>query len=149
MRLCAVSSAPTVEVGGTGLILPCQYHDVSGGHQLTGEQRLMLAMLVDAINVYQRGAMSPAARARRLYADADHWIMTNSVHTGALSFDMVCDALGINTALLRRRILAWKHAIRRQHSGRPASPLQLRVARGQDRTGRRRGRPAAKSLAAP
>jgi hypothetical protein len=86
MRVCAVSSAPTVE-GGTGLILLCQYHDLSGGYQLTGEQRLMLALLIDAINVYQRGAMSPATRARRLYVDAEHWIMTNSLHVGALSFD--------------------------------------------------------------
>ncbi|MGH7878566.1 MAG: hypothetical protein ACREQD_03645, partial [Candidatus Binataceae bacterium] len=66
MRLCAVSNGPTIE-GGGDLILPCQYHDLSGGHLLTGEQRLMLALLIDAINVYQRGAMTTAARARRLY----------------------------------------------------------------------------------
>ena len=38
---------------GLNQILPSQYYDVSGGHRLTGEQRLMLALLADAINVYQ------------------------------------------------------------------------------------------------
>jgi hypothetical protein len=147
MRVCAVSSAPAVE-GGTSLILPCQYHELSGGYQLTGEQRLMLALLIDAINVYQRGAMSSATRARRLYVDAEHWIMTNSFHVGALSFDMVCDALGINTGLLRRRIVDWKHSLRRQHGSHTGSPLRLRITPPQRQTSRRRGRPPANSIAA-
>lgn len=146
MRLCAVSSAPA-SAGGSDLILPCQYHDLSGGYQLSGEQRLMLAMLIDAINVYQRGALSPSTRARRLYVDADHWIMTNSVHTGALSFDMVCDALGINSGLLRRRIIAWKHSLRREHAIRSGSSLQLRVTPHQRRSNRGRGRPPANAIA--
>ena len=43
---------------GLNQILPSQYYDVSGGHRLTGEQRLMLALLADAINVYQQGVLS-------------------------------------------------------------------------------------------
>ena len=39
---------------GLHQILPSQYFDVSGGHRLTAEQRLMLALLADAINVYSR-----------------------------------------------------------------------------------------------
>src|SRR2546430_16232599 len=73
-RFCAVSSTPTMEFAGSELILPCQYHDLSGGYQLSGEQRLMLALLADAINVYQRGALSGLTRARRLYVDAERWI---------------------------------------------------------------------------
>ena len=34
-----------------GIILPSQYFDSVGSQRLSGEQRLMLAVLVDAINV--------------------------------------------------------------------------------------------------
>jgi|SRR5271163_2009278 len=114
-RLCAVSSEPTDQIAGTGIILPCQYHDVSGGYRLTGEQRLMLALLADAINVYQKGALSRASRARRLYVDAERWIMTDPRGVKALAFTTVCEALGINPSLLRRRLLDWKHSLRHQH----------------------------------
>jgi hypothetical protein len=101
----------------------------------------MLALLIDAINVYQRGAMTRAAHARRLYVDAEHWIMTRNNYTGALSFDTACDALEIHPGTLRRRIVEWKHAIRRQHGERGSSPLRLRVTPAPRHRSHRRGRP--------
>src|SRR5271167_3698853 len=100
---------------GLNQILPCQYYDVSGGYRLTGEQRLMLALLADAINVYQKGALSRVLGARRLYADAERWIMSDPRGVNPLAFTTVCDALGINATLLRRRLLDWKHSLRHQH----------------------------------
>jgi hypothetical protein len=140
MRLCTVSSTPATD-SGVGLILPCAYSDISGGYALTGEQRLMLALLVDAINVYQKGAMSQDARARRLYVDAEHWIMATTSGGDVLSFDNVCDALGINAKLLRRRIVGWKHALNHQRRDRVASPLSLRITPRERPTNHRRGRP--------
>src|SRR5580700_6645849 len=99
-RFCAVSSESATELGGSDLILPCQYFDISGGHSLTGEQRLMLALLTDAINVYQKGALSRMTTARRLYVDAEQWILADRSVGSALTFDTVCEALGINSSLL-------------------------------------------------
>ncbi len=66
-----LSSDATVErFVGLNQILPSQYFDVSGGHRLTGEQRLMLALLADAINVYQQGVLSRNTRKRLLFIDA-------------------------------------------------------------------------------
>src|ERR1700731_4810638 len=96
---------------GLNQILPSQYYDVSGGHRLTGEQRLMLALLADAINVYQQGVLSRNTRKRLLFIDAERWIMGASKSRHAFSFDTVCDALGINCVVLRRRMLTWKHQI--------------------------------------
>ena len=59
---------------GLNQILPSQYYDLSGGHRLTGEQRLMLALLADAINVYQQGVLSRNTRKRLLFIDAERWI---------------------------------------------------------------------------
>ncbi|HLW69275.1 MAG TPA: hypothetical protein VKS22_01505 [Candidatus Binataceae bacterium] len=115
---------------------------------MTGEQRLMLALLIDAINVYQRGAMATAVHARRLYVDAEHWIMTHSRYTGILSFETACDALGIHAGVLRRRIVAWKHAIRHHHGERGSSRLRLRVTPQPRHSSHRRGRPSLRTTIA-
>jgi hypothetical protein len=124
-RLCSVSSEAAGTASEAGVILPCQYHDLSGGgYRLTGEQRLMLALLADAINVYQKGALSGALRARRLYADAEQWIMTDRPGLCGLAFPTVCEALGINPARLRRRLLDWKYSLRHQHGDRSTLRFQ-------------------------
>ena len=140
-RLCAVASRPDGNDAGVELILPCQYHDLSGGHHLTGEQRLALALLTDAINVYQKGALSRVSRARRLYVDAESWIMTDRSQPASLAFSVVCDALGINGSLLRRRLLEWKHAVRHQHDSYASPDAHLKIHRRERHLSHRRGRP--------
>lgn len=115
-------------VVGLNQILPSQYYDVSGGHRLTGEQRLMLALLADAINVYQQGVMSRNTRKRLLFVDAERWITAGAKSGHAFSFDTVCDALGVNAGMLRRRMVAWKHELRRAVTPRAATPhLRLKI----------------------
>jgi hypothetical protein len=124
-----LTSHTTVErFVGLNQVLPCQYFDLSGGHRLTGEQRLMLALLADAINVYQQGVLSRNTRKRLLFVDAERWITAGANHHHAFSFDNVCDALGINPGLLRRRMLAWKHELRRNVQTPAATPhLRLKI----------------------
>ena len=113
---------------GLHQILPSQYFDVSGGHRLTAEQRLMLALLADAINVYQQGAVSRATRKRLLYIDAERWIMmATQPGPHAFSFDTVCDALGINSSMLRQRLVSWKHRICRDDATRGTPHLRLKI----------------------
>jgi hypothetical protein len=141
-RFCAVSSESATELGGSDLILPCQYFDISGGHSLTGEQRLMLALLTDAINVYQKGALSRRTYARRLYIDAERWILADNDSAGWLSFPTVCEALGIHAGLLRKRIITWKHAVYRQCENHPkSSRTHLRVNPPANRISHRRPSP--------
>jgi hypothetical protein len=126
-RLCAVSRTPVALSAESDLILPCQYCDISSGYGLSGEQRLMLALLTDALNVYQKGALSRLTRLRRLYVDAERWILADRAHGNAFSFTTVCDALGINPELLRRRIIDWKHAVCSQHRRDSSPRLRLRI----------------------
>jgi hypothetical protein len=124
-----LSSDPTVErLVGLNQILPSQYFDVSGGHRLTGEQRLMLALLADAINVYQQGVASRNTRKRMLFVDAERWITGSSKCQHAFTFDTVCDALGINPGMLRRRMRTWKYELRRNLDPQDATPhLRLKI----------------------
>lgn len=113
---------------GLHQILPSQYYDFSGGHQLTGEQRLMLALLADAINVYQQGALSRSTRKRMLYVDSERWIMSDYRCRHAFSFETVCECLGINPVVLRRRMITWKHEMRRDASlPKPTHHLRLKI----------------------
>jgi len=148
MRLCTVANTPKTDATA-GAFLPCVYSDLSGGYDLTGEQRLMLALLVDAINVYQKGAMSGESQARRLYVEAEAWIMATFNPAEVLSFDTVCDALGINSSLLRRRILDWKHSLNRERRAQAAPELKLRITRRERPTNHRRGRPPAYASVSP
>jgi hypothetical protein len=145
-RLCAVSRTPVIQNTESDLILPCQYCDISSGYGLSGEQRLMLALLTDALNVYQKGALSRLTRLRRLYVDAESWIMTDQANGNAFSFTTVCDALGINPDLLRRRIIDWKHAVRGQQRGHSSSRLHLKITPQERYLRRRLSTPASAAM---
>lgn len=84
------------------VILRSQFFDLIGTHSLTSEQRLMLAVLADAINIIQDGHNSSSARKRASFTEASDWMFTKGVAC-PLAFDSVCDALGIDADALRSR----------------------------------------------
>jgi hypothetical protein len=85
------------------LILPSQFFELFGKSRFTSEQRLMLAVLADAINILQDWRGSYSARKRRLFIDAARWVMARGSHV-PFSFDNVCDALDISSGALRARL---------------------------------------------
>jgi len=130
---------------GVYQIMPSQYFDMTGGSSgLSGEQRLMAALLADAINVFRKGAFSRRARQRLLYIDAERWMAGQGPTSHAFTFETVCDALGIDAALVRRKMIEWKHSMRNE-SARSTPQLRLkltprrqRVSAGRSRAHRRR-----------
>jgi len=74
-----------------------------GSVGLSSEQRLMLAVLVDAINVLHGWHRVGNARKRRAFAEAAQWVNTRGT-SYPFSFDSVCDALEIDSAVLRGRL---------------------------------------------
>jgi len=89
----------------TDIILPSQYFGAIGGSGLCSEQRLMLAVLVDAINILQGWNRAGSARKRRAFAEAGQWVNTRGANY-PFSFDSICDALSIDSEILRRRLSA-------------------------------------------
>jgi hypothetical protein len=80
------------------VVLPSQYFGSVGARTFSREQRLMLAVLIDAINlVLQENRDRSASR------EAASWIFTSGV-AKQLSFDFACDAVGLNTEGLRIRL---------------------------------------------
>jgi hypothetical protein len=85
------------------VILKSQFFEQMGRRALTSEQRLMLAVLADAINIVQEGLSSTSVRKRHSFVEARKWIFQSGVSC-ALAFESVCDALGIDPEALRWRI---------------------------------------------
>jgi hypothetical protein len=87
----------------TDVMLPSQFFGALGSGGLCSEQRLMLAVLVDAINILQGWNRMRRARKRRTFADAAQWVLMQGTNY-PFSFDNVCDALNIEPEMLRQRL---------------------------------------------
>ena len=84
-------------------ILPSQFFELAGAQTFSSEQRLMLAVLADVINVLSAYRVSPNPCKRRSFNEAAAWVFTRRIRC-PLSFDHVCDALGMDVDCLRKRL---------------------------------------------
>jgi len=83
-------------------ILPAQFTD--GSARLTGEQKLLIAMLDDVIRVYRRGIASQrTARSRRELRAAQAWVDADDP-AFPFSFPNVCAFLGLDVTAFRREL---------------------------------------------
>ena len=74
-----------------------------------GEQKLMLAVLENAIEDFQKYALASDKRGRELFQDAEEWILeTNS--SSFFSFENICAHLELNADYVRRGFMRWKAA---------------------------------------
>lgn len=79
---------------------------------LRPEQRLMLAVLRDAVQVFQVCGTSAATRERRLFREADEWFAAADC-SDPFGFGTICDVLGFDADCLYtgvRRSLDWRRA---------------------------------------
>jgi len=104
------------------VILKSQFFEMVGKRALTSEQRLMLAVLADAINLVRDGYGSTSLRKRASFAEAQNWILQSGIRC-PLSFQSVCEALEIDPEGLRSRIGSMLSG----NSGMPDARLRLRL----------------------
>ena len=72
----------------------------------TAEQRLLMAILADAIDCFQKNCCVNDHRSRRLFREAEQWMMSED--SDPFTFEYICDVLGLNTAYLRRGLRCWQ-----------------------------------------
>jgi hypothetical protein len=68
--------------------------------RLLGEQRLLLAVLEEAIRTYQRHAFADDPRSMALLSHVEEWFASEDSEW-MFSFVSICDALGLETTYLR------------------------------------------------
>jgi hypothetical protein len=98
-------------------LLPAQFYAAfRGGSAVRGEKRLMLAVLQDALDCYQKYAFARDGHGRQLFGDADAWIACDD-RAWYFSFENICETLEINPEYLRRGVQRWRHQAQqgRQH----------------------------------
>src|SRR5262249_11522970 len=89
-------------------VLPSQFFSSSAWRaRLQGEQRLMLAVLEDAVHVYCKESATPGRRNSSLVREAEEWI--ESVDgTWVFSFACICGVLELDAEYIRRGLRAWR-----------------------------------------
>jgi len=90
------------------VLLPAQFFAAfrrAGG--LERERLLMLAVLEDAIDCYQKYAFARDPRGRQMFEESCEWV--GSTDRGWLfSFENICDTLEINADYVRRGLHEWR-----------------------------------------
>jgi hypothetical protein len=84
---------------------------------IESEKRLMLAVLQDAVECYQKYLVARRGKDKNLFSEAEAWILERD-QLSAFSFDNVCDSLGLAPNYVRAGLLKTKDLLiarRRDH----------------------------------
>ena len=84
-----------------------QYSDHQGTSGRQPEKSLMSAVLLDAIECFQKYPFLHDEYENRLFREAENWILDND-REWLFSFINICDALTIDPHYLRKGLLRWK-----------------------------------------
>jgi hypothetical protein len=84
------------------------------------ERDLMLAILEEALNDYQRCFRAHDHKARKRFADARAWVM-NTDSEWIFSFINCCEVLGIEPDYLRQGLRLWRQAKRPRFASVPVT----------------------------
>jgi hypothetical protein len=89
------------------------------------EEKLMFAVLTDAIECFQRYAGATDLKSHALYNDAAAWI-SNRDTASPFSFENICETLRLNPSYLRLGLMQWhsKRVHRKPGSKRLREPLR-------------------------
>lgn len=87
-------------------VVPSQLFDTGIGATLQPEKRLMLAVLEDAVAVFQRHLSAPAPQGDRAFDETVAWIWSEDV-SWPYSFLNVCEHLNLHGERMRKGLNLW------------------------------------------
>ena len=99
-----------------------------------GEEKLMLAVLQDAVECFQVYVLAETHREKRLFQEAEDWILETDSEW-LFSFENICETLQLNPGYIRQGLLCWKEAkhkisfLQEKSADRPQM-VKIRVAGG-------------------
>jgi hypothetical protein len=76
-----------------------------------GEERLMLAVLKDAVECFQDYVLAQDVSEKKLFQDVEDWILEKN-SDWLFSFENICETLQLNPDYIRRGLLVWKETKR-------------------------------------
>lgn len=120
-----------LDVFDPDIILPAQHFAAIQRKKFpSGEHRLLVALIQDAIECFQKHMHARDAKRRQLFLDAQGWIGSED-DRGIFSFNNVCMLLSMNPDYVRQGLAAWceqskdlpRSARRRTGGDRPAARI--------------------------
>jgi len=90
------------------VLLPMQLLDRGDGPAAPVE-RLMVAVLAEAVSTYQRRLVAHTARAERELDEVQRWTESDDT-SWPFSCASICHVLGLDVTRLRRELRAWREA---------------------------------------
>lgn len=100
------------------VLLPIQYFAALKRKRFSsGEHRLLIAIMQDAVECFQKHIHARDSKRRQLYLDAESWISSDD-YSGTFSFNNVCDLLGMSPEYLRQGLIDWRDRERTRRKGR-------------------------------
>src|SRR5262245_13271104 len=79
------------------------------------EERLMLAVLQDAVDCFQQYAFSECTREKQLFNETERWVLERNSDS-LFSFENICETLQLDPGYIRRGLRIWKEEKRKSHS---------------------------------
>jgi len=73
------------------------------------EEKLMLAVLADAIDDFKKHVFSKDQRGQKLFQEAEEWFLEKD-DDQLFSFEYICATLQLHPDYIRRGLLAWKQS---------------------------------------
>lgn len=89
---------------------------------LSGEKRLMLAIVENALDYYQKYLLATDRVGRALFAEAAEWMASTS-DEDVYSFENISETLDINASYFRRGVAAWHKRLLEAHSRAAETPV--------------------------
>ena len=119
------------------LMTPEQFRDrVTPAGSTRGEVRLLIAIMEDAVNTFQRFASRESSQDRRLFDETAAWIQSQD-RSWPYSFENVCEALALEPTGVRNGLERWRTEYLRGE--REAPGPRRRVVTREKTISRRRG----------
>jgi hypothetical protein len=84
------------------------------------ERAFLMALLEDAIICYRKYACSGTRRGRRIFREAEAWLMEPEADA-PISFRQVCDLLRVDPDSMRRHLGTWRSEAATLPSGNPTT----------------------------
>lgn len=90
------------------ILATARYLETIRNNRLSPEEKLMLAILQNAIEYFQKYVDGRTVRARNLFAEAEEWLMKDTGKDWFFSFENACETLRLNSDYVRKLLRDWK-----------------------------------------
>ena len=93
-----------------------------------GEERLMLAVLENAVEYFQKYVLARKPRGKQLFQEAEEWFLRKD-SDGLFSFENICETLQLHPDYIRQALLRWKEAKLNGRDVQPHPASRAKLAR--------------------